>query len=123
MKEVTDKEVSDLRGMELIYLFDDGNGPELSGKSTPAYVAQADRSKGITIMGCIPEGDYPDSCGFTPGKEVILQCCNSHGAPDAEDFVEILSEYITLIKSGVFQRTSADTASKGSAGMHEACAF
>jgi len=107
-------EVSSLKGTEIIYVFDESNGDILNGKVCKAYVAQSDVDKGITIMGHLPDdGDDVPDC--------VIQCCNSHGNPDSEDYIEILNKYITLIKSGVFED---NTASGGDVYyMNESCAF
>ena len=100
----TEKEISDLRGTEIVYIFNEGTHPLLDGKSTDAYVAQADRRKGITIMGSLPDcintEDFSKS--INDSDDIILQCCILGCGVNSDSSISLLNKYVTAIRSGVF---------------------
>ena len=122
------KEVSELKGIELIYVCDESNN-DLAGNELYAYVAQADLEKGITIRGNLPKKffnmhDIDEETN--PDGEVILECCNSYDDPDDSDYLRYVLLYIEAIKSGKFKINDPDFDGKGggnSAQMELACAF
>ena len=98
------KAIRDLRGMEFIYKFTEGNGTELDGKVTDAYVAEADINIGITIKGRLPVGIDYEAYGLkNVNDDVVLQCCACNGAHNASDvgYIAILHSFMAGILSGV----------------------
>ena len=96
MSKPTEKEVSDLRGTEFKFTFTDSNGELLSGNTVDAYVAQSDLGVGITIKGLLPKhlrSEYGHG-------EKVLQCCQHNGEPESKDYLDMVRQYINLIKHG-----------------------
>ena len=91
----SEEDISELRGMEFKYV--------LCGDLIDAYVAQADRRKGITIMGSLP-----DSYEEYDGRDVILQCCSCQDVNN-DVYISILNNYRDAILSGVFHVPSHDS--------------
>jgi hypothetical protein len=116
------KEVAALKGAEIIYQFTEINSYIIDGEETPAYVAQADFDKGITIMGPIPE-DFCDRFNINPNEDVILQCCHSSGNPFSEKYIEVVEGYINKINTGVFKNTNQYMSGRDNLGMREVCPF
>lgn len=101
MKQYTAAEIAALKGTEFTYEYGKANGPHTKGMSGYAYVAQADINKGITIMGVLPKGTAKHF-GTEEGKEIIIQCCSLEPQFSKEKSDQLLHEYVTRIRSGVF---------------------
>ncbi len=129
MLDYTEEEIAALKGSEFSYEFSEKNGQYLDGKSTYAYVAQADINKGITIMGTLPAGTA-NALGAEEGVDVILSCCKfSLNNTDAENNA-LMKHYVDNVRSGVFNTpfvTAEGNAGQDSGGnashMKMSCVF
>jgi len=95
--KLSQQEISALRGTNVLYRYSVG------GITTDieAFVSQADKNKGITIMGNLPKGmDRVLDKIHGNDKDVILCCCNSHGDVN-ERYIEVINRYIDNIKAGI----------------------
>jgi len=125
----TSTEIEALKGTEIVYVFNKSNGPILDGKSTYAYVAQADVSKGITIMGAPPDGTAHEF-GAKEGIDVVLSCCTVSSRNTEAENDNLLGHYMDNIRNGVFNIPfttveGKSSISKGGGATHMAtqCAF
>lgn len=115
----SEKDIKDLRGIELIYAFHNSEDGTIT--EVPAYVAQADINKGITIRGKLP---FEDEDGrYDNPDDVILSCCNRNGISINDPFyVYIINKYKMMILSGVFN-PSYDKYSTPENILDGSCAF
>lgn len=115
----SEKDIKDLRGIELIYVYHDSDDDTIT--EVPAYVAQADINKGITIRGKLP---FEDEQGLYDNPEdVILACCNRNGVNiDNPLYVYNLNKYKMMIWSGIFD-DSYDDCSTPENILDNSCAF
>jgi len=130
----TAEEVKALLGVEFDFTFETYNGEGLDGATVRAYVAQADAKIGISIMGKLPDDADLELYGISEedkDNDIILQCCNSCGDPDAEDYIDIFNKYVELIKSGHFRADNIHnviddgsiTGGGGVEAMNDGCPF
>ncbi len=107
MPKFTEKEIKDLRGVEIILHYDQGWVGYTPSMECPAYVIEAELGKGITIMGPHPAD---------PEEEVQLACYNVKIHSD-----EVLAHFVKCIKAGEYHPYKPEDY-HGASGM-STCAF
>ena len=115
----SEEEIKNLRGIEFIFMYHDEDDNSIV--EVPAYVAQADRNKGITIRGKLPFEDKYNL--YENSDDVILACCSKNSAEiDDPYYLYNLNKYKIMVLSGKFD-DHFDDFSRASNILDGVCAF